>query len=210
MDEDCHCAFHASAAAAIALPIRMVVGKERSLYIKAGLVERMEGKYNCPFCPKRYRFKHSLKDHINKHTGNRPHQCKHCSLRFIHLSSLCAHVRRRHSQVDDKMHCVRYLFVIDSFIGVACISSAKVPKKYTWRCRLPDRASWRRRPGCRRRLSLLRSLAGMQASELLALYSETLAQCFLEMTSDWKIKTKLMPPRNSNIARPLSCVPYYD
>lgn len=59
---------------------------------------KAEGKHQCPFCPKRYRFKHSLKDHINKHTGNRPHHCKYCSLCFMHLGSLCAHVKRRHAQ----------------------------------------------------------------------------------------------------------------
>ena len=28
-----------------------------------------DGKFRCPYCEKMYNFKHTLKDHINKHTG---------------------------------------------------------------------------------------------------------------------------------------------
>ena len=57
------------------------------------------GKFQCPFCEKTYSFKHTLKDHINKHTGLRPHVCKYCGDSFTHLASLCAHIKRRHDNV---------------------------------------------------------------------------------------------------------------
>lgn len=58
------------------------------------------GKFQCPYCAKAYGFKHTLKEHLNKHLGKRPHICKHCGDTFTHLASLCAHVKRRH---DDQM-----------------------------------------------------------------------------------------------------------
>lgn len=58
------------------------------------------GKFQCPYCVKSYGFKHTLKEHLNKHLGKRPHVCKHCGDSFTHLASLCAHVKRRH---DDLM-----------------------------------------------------------------------------------------------------------
>ncbi|ELU16012.1 hypothetical protein CAPTEDRAFT_46375, partial [Capitella teleta] len=57
-----------------------------------------EGKFQCPYCEKAYNFKHTLKDHINKHTGLRPHVCKHCGDSFTHLASLCNHIKRRHEE----------------------------------------------------------------------------------------------------------------
>lgn len=57
-----------------------------------------DGKFQCPYCEKSYNFKHTLKDHINKHLGKRPHVCKHCGDSFVHLASLCAHIKRRHDE----------------------------------------------------------------------------------------------------------------
>lgn len=67
---------------------------------------RTGGKYLCPFCPKKYHFKHSLKDHINTHTGSQPHVCKHCRRTFSHLASLCTHIKRCHySQISQEFQC---------------------------------------------------------------------------------------------------------
>ncbi len=64
------------------------------------------GKFQCPFCEKTYNFKHTLKDHINKHMGKRPHVCKHCGDSFTHLASLCAHIKRRHNnEMPDDYQC---------------------------------------------------------------------------------------------------------
>ena len=72
----------------------------------ASLQRSPDGKFQCPFCEKTYNFKHTLKDHINKHMGNRPHVCKHCGDSFTHLASLCAHIKRRHdSQMTSDYQC---------------------------------------------------------------------------------------------------------
>ena len=69
-------------------------------------MDRTGGKYACPFCPKKYHFKHSLKDHINSHTGSQPHVCKHCRRTFSHLASLCMHIKRCHyNQMPLEFEC---------------------------------------------------------------------------------------------------------
>ncbi|ELU01913.1 hypothetical protein CAPTEDRAFT_100120, partial [Capitella teleta] len=68
-----------------------------------------EGKFQCPYCEKAYNFKHTLKDHINKHTGLRPHVCKHCGDSFTHLASLCNHIKRRHEEKIPQHLCVTCL-----------------------------------------------------------------------------------------------------
>ncbi|KAK2155293.1 hypothetical protein LSH36_243g01053 [Paralvinella palmiformis] len=66
--------------------------------------EKTNGKYKCPFCPKAYGFKHNLKDHINKHTGKKPHVCKYCGMSFTFLASLCGHIKRCHFHCMPREH----------------------------------------------------------------------------------------------------------
>lgn len=84
------------------------------------------GKFQCPYCVKSYGFKHTLKEHLNKHMGKRPHVCKHCGDSFTHLASLCAHVKRRH---DDLMP--------QDFQCVICqeklMNYQSLKQHYTWR-----------------------------------------------------------------------------
>ena len=59
---------------------------------------RLSSGYKCPFCKSVYRFRQRLKDHLNKHTGKKAYTCRHCSVKFTHLSGLCAHTRKQHSK----------------------------------------------------------------------------------------------------------------
>ncbi len=42
-----------------------------------------DGKFRCPFCEKMYNFKHTLKDHINKHTGTPRSICSQRCSQFL-------------------------------------------------------------------------------------------------------------------------------
>ena len=90
------------------------------------LLRSSDGKFQCPYCSKSYGFKHTLKEHLNKHLGLRPHVCRHCGDAFTHLASLCAHVKRRH---DDQMPM--------DFQCVICMEKLmnfqSLKQHYTWR-----------------------------------------------------------------------------
>lgn len=46
----------------------------------------------CEHCGKSYKRAHSFRDHINKHTHSKPHQCTVCSKNFTYAGSLANHL----------------------------------------------------------------------------------------------------------------------
>ena len=53
-------------------------------------------RMRCPHCSKLFKKHNSLKDHINTHTGARPHICKHCGKTFASQGNMHAHIRTAH------------------------------------------------------------------------------------------------------------------
>ncbi|MFH4973623.1 hypothetical protein AB6A40_000332 [Gnathostoma spinigerum] len=49
-------------------------------------------KFKCSECPKAFKFKHHLKEHIRIHSGEKPFQCPHCHKRFSHSGSYSSHM----------------------------------------------------------------------------------------------------------------------
>uniref|UniRef100_A0A9J2PTV6 Homeobox domain-containing protein n=1 Tax=Ascaris lumbricoides TaxID=6252 RepID=A0A9J2PTV6_ASCLU len=49
-------------------------------------------KFKCSECPKAFKFKHHLKEHIRIHSGEKPFQCPHCQKRFSHSGSYSSHM----------------------------------------------------------------------------------------------------------------------
>ncbi len=116
--------------------------------------DKKEGKFKCPFCTKRYRFRQSLKvrtcdfsmqskalnqinkflslaqcslplfsqDHMNKHTGRRPHVCKYCSSTFMHFGRCVAPW-----VVSEGLGCLRILGVMhwSDYVG----PTSNIPNK---------------------------------------------------------------------------------
>ena len=50
-------------------------------------------KYHCPICNRGFTDKYARNDHINVHTGERPHKCKHCPATFASQGTLGTHQR---------------------------------------------------------------------------------------------------------------------
>jgi uncharacterized C2H2 Zn-finger protein len=50
-----------------------------------------EKKHQCPLCGKKYLHEHILKDHMNTHTGKKPHQCSECHFASASSASLLHH-----------------------------------------------------------------------------------------------------------------------
>ncbi|XP_048258683.1 uncharacterized protein LOC124137725 [Haliotis rufescens] len=50
-----------------------------------------EYRFVCPFCGNRYTSKSNFNDHLNKHTGEKPHKCTQCDKSFGFRSQLAQH-----------------------------------------------------------------------------------------------------------------------
>ena len=50
-------------------------------------------KHHCPICNKGFTNKYARDDHINIHTGERPHKCKYCPATFASHGTLGTHQR---------------------------------------------------------------------------------------------------------------------
>ena len=53
-------------------------------------------RFKCKYCGRIYNQKAYLKDHINTHTGERPHICNYCGKGFASSGNKYAHIRQNH------------------------------------------------------------------------------------------------------------------
>ena len=72
--------------------------------LKAHIIRKHGDKADRPFkcgqCDAAYAEKNKLEDHMNKHTGNTPHVCSFCDMRFITYASKRHHERKRHMEIS--------------------------------------------------------------------------------------------------------------
>ncbi|XP_069775706.1 zinc finger and BTB domain-containing protein 12-like [Narcine bancroftii] len=52
----------------------------------------------CAVCGRTFTQKRSLKDHMNVHNGDAPHCCNYCDMRFTHYNTLRVHLRDLHGK----------------------------------------------------------------------------------------------------------------
>ncbi|XP_037972310.2 zinc finger protein 28 isoform X1 [Plutella xylostella] len=58
---------------------------------------RAPGRHVCHECGSKFKRLTSLRDHMNSHSGRRPHECAICGDTFAHRAALYTHNKRRHA-----------------------------------------------------------------------------------------------------------------
>ena len=61
---------------------KMIATKHKSRHFQQVHVDPEHRRYKCEHCGKGFAASQSLKDHVNLHTGERPHVCKFCGKSF--------------------------------------------------------------------------------------------------------------------------------
>lgn len=64
----------------------------------------IEGKFHCQFCPKVFSSRGPLNVHHRTHTGERPHACQFCGMRFTQKISVQKHIMSKHI-VEPQFKC---------------------------------------------------------------------------------------------------------
>ncbi|XP_015904779.1 zinc finger protein egl-43 isoform X2 [Parasteatoda tepidariorum] len=68
-----------------------------------------QSKITCMYCSKVFAHKRYLVDHLNTHTGKKPHICKYCSKAFTQRASRNRHVKLCHKDIISQLNDINNL-----------------------------------------------------------------------------------------------------
>ena len=70
--------------------------KKHKIFVETIVKSKDPDRLKCKYCGKFFKHGHYLKDHINTHTGERPHICEHCGKTFASNANKNAHIKQAH------------------------------------------------------------------------------------------------------------------
>ena len=60
------------------------------------------GSFMCPICPHKHKLKNVVRNHVRKHTGEKPYYCCHCDFTTANFSSMRTHLIQAHKSMPHK------------------------------------------------------------------------------------------------------------
>ncbi|WP_345194457.1 C2H2-type zinc finger protein [Kistimonas scapharcae] len=64
--------------------------------VQSGYSQQADKKYQCNTCSYLTIYKHVMKAHVRRHTGEKPYKCQHCDYSAAQQSNLNSHMRTKH------------------------------------------------------------------------------------------------------------------
>ena len=72
------------------------VNNDKKEDLKKQPIKLKSGNFECPYCQKTFPRLSNIQDHINIHTGEKPHECPHCDQTFAQRNARFAHIENEH------------------------------------------------------------------------------------------------------------------
>lgn len=96
--------------------------------------------YPCDFCPKRFRKKANLINHMTAHQNDRPHVCNLCGARYIRKSDLLNHLRthayKEDGYAEDEQDLVDCKYIWKHFKTLFCSRLVRLTQTVSKACML--------------------------------------------------------------------------
>jgi len=78
-------------------PLKVLLGLLQGMILAPAAADPCNRPHQCPYCPKSFKRKDHLKEHVRLHTGEKPYPCQHCDKAFVQKHQLVDHVKRKHA-----------------------------------------------------------------------------------------------------------------
>lgn len=78
---------------------KMLPNQTLARHIQSRHTSTWDRKYKCKICSRGFTQPKRLEDHMNVHTGAKPHECQFCTARFSNKCNMYAHIRINHKGI---------------------------------------------------------------------------------------------------------------
>ncbi|KAL4217598.1 hypothetical protein ACF0H5_022340 [Mactra antiquata] len=87
--------------------VKTVFTEEEKEIINITPLESGKSQYDCKLCEKTFKKPYQAREHVNSHTGNKPHKCDQCGSAYAKKDNLTTHIRMVHNGMKGEHTCVK-------------------------------------------------------------------------------------------------------